>query len=336
MSKIDRRQFIKMAGTAAAGTLIAPLGLLQARTMTAALECMPASFAAVGFGPIAPRLPENTAELGNVAGLGDLRGVPLLALPEGFRYNAISIRGDRMSDGALVPGDHNGMACFRTRHGDFALVRNHELNIIEDEAGSVTGCLAPNGRQYDPFAGIAAGLGGGGTSTLIIDRFGRRVRDYVSLGGTIRNCAGGPTPWDTWISCEETVTTPATDPLATRCHGYNFEVPADLGEAVDPIPLVAMGRMNHEAVSVDPFTGIVYQTEDRNDSCWYRFVPRRRPYRYGDLQEGGELHALVIDPGQRSACTGEPLPTSLLQGTVVVDTRGAGRRPACWPSSGSL
>jgi uncharacterized protein len=325
MSKIDRRQFIRMAGTAAAGTLIAPLGLLQARAMTAALECMPASFAAPGFGPIAPRLPENTAELGNVAGLGDLRGLPLLALPEGFRYNAVSIRGDRMSDGALVPGDHDGMACFRTRRGDYALVRNHELSIIEDEAGSVTGCLAPNGRRYDPFAGIAAGLGGGGTSTLIIDRFGRRVRDYVSLGGTIRNCAGGPTPWSSWISCEEDVTTPATNPLATKRHGYNFEVPADLGEAVDPVPLVAMGRMNHEAVSVDPFTGIVYQTEDRNDSCWYRFVPRRRPYRYGDLQEGGELHALVIDPGQRSACTGEPLPTSLLQGTAVVDTRGVAR-----------
>lgn len=325
MNKIDRRQFIRMAGTAAAGTLIAPLGLLQARAMTAALECMPASFASVGFGPIAPRLPENTAELGDVAGLGDLRGMPLLALPEGFRYNAVSIRGDRMSDGVLVPGDHDGMACFRTRRGDFALVRNHELSIIENEAGSVAGCLAPNGRQYDPFAGIAAGLGGGGTSTLIIDRFGRRVRDYVSLGGTIRNCAGGPTPWSSWISCEENVTTPATDPLTTRRHGYNFEVPADLGEAVDPVPLVAMGRMNHEAVSVDPFTGIVYETEDRGDSCWYKFVPRKRPHRYGDLQEGGELHALVIDPGQRSACTGEPLPTSLLQGAEVVDTRGVAR-----------
>ena len=326
MGQINRRQFIKLAGTAATGTLIAPLAMLQTRSAAAALACMPTSFAATGFGPLAPCVPDNTAELGNVAGLGDLRGMPLLALPEGFRYNAVSIRGDEMSDGVLVPGDHDGMACFRTRSGHYALIRNHELSIIEDEAGSIAGCLAPNGRQYDPFAGAAAGLGGAGTSTLIIDRFGRRVRDYVSLGGTIRNCAGGPTPWDSWISCEEDVTTPTTNPLATKRHGYNFEVPASLGEAVDPVPLVAMGRMNHEAVSVDPLTGMVYETEDRGDSCWYRFVPdRKHPHRYGDLQEGGTLYALVIDPNQHAACNGDPLPTTVLQGTEVVDTRGLAR-----------
>lgn len=263
--------------------------------------------------------------LGAVAGVGDLRKVSLLRLPPNFQYTAISIRGQAMSDGNLVPGDHDGMACFEGPAGTYVLVRNHELSITENEAGSTAGCLAANGRQYDPFTGAAAGLGGGGTSTVIINRDGEVVRDYVSLGGTIRNCSGGPTPWGSWISCEETTITPASNKLATRKHGYNFEVPSRLGEAVDPVPLIAMGRMNHEAVSVDPQDGTVYETEDRRDSAYYKFVPAKRAKAYGDFQEGGDLFAMVIDVNQTSECDGSLLPTRQVQGTTVVDTRGTAR-----------
>ena len=132
---------------------------------------------------------------------------------------------------------------------------------------------APNGKQYDRFTD---GSGGGGTTTVVVDRNGTVVKDYVSLGGTIRNCAGGPTYWNSWISCEENVTTPTSDLRATRRHGYNFEVPSHLGEAVEPIPLVAMGRMNHEAVSVDARSGYIYQTEDMDT---YVEAPRLRGLR---------------------------------------------------------
>lgn len=321
MNGVSRRNFARLFSVAAAGTAVAPLGRLNARTSLAPAACDPSSFTVAGFGPLVEAIPENTFDLSDVPGAGDLSGVPLLRLPEKFRYTAISIRGQLMSDGNLVPGDHDGMACFPAPGGNFALVRNHELSIIENEAGSNAGCLAVNGRQYDPFAGEAAGLGGGGTSTVIVDRTGRVVQDYVSLGGTIRNCAGGPTYWGSWLSCEEDVTTPDSDPRATKRHGYNFEVPSALGEAVDPIPLVAMGRMNHEAVSVDPVTGYVYQTEDRGDSAYYRFVPKKRPGAFGDLQEGGDLYAMVVLPGQRSVCDGSLLP--LTDG--VVDTRGTAR-----------
>jgi secreted PhoX family phosphatase len=223
-----------------------------------------------------------------------------------------------MTDGNAVPGWHDGMACFQGHSGEYILVRNHELSISASSAG----CLTANGKQYDPFLGSAAGTGGGGTSTVIVDRNGRVVEDYVSLGGTIRNCAGAPTPWNSWITCEENVTTPATDTRAALRHGYNFEVPSQLGRAVDPIPLVDMGRMNHEAVSVDEQSGDVYETEDRTDSAFYRFVPKSRPNKFGSLQEGGDLYAMVVEPGQRSTCTGEFLPTGTLQGTEVVDTRG--------------
>ncbi|MEO0972701.1 MAG: alkaline phosphatase PhoX, partial [Pseudomonadota bacterium] len=239
------------------------------------MDCPAASFTVPGFGELAEAVPLNTDALGNVVGAGDLRGVPLLQLPPGFQYTAISIRGDVMSDGNIVPGDHDGMAAFRTPDNFVALVRNHELSIDEDEEGNQLGCLAANGRQYDPFQGEGAGLGGGGTSTVIVNTQGFVVEDFVSLGGTIRNCAGGPTPWGSWISCEENVSTPSTDTRATVKHGYNFEVPSRLREAVEPIPLIAMGRMNHEAISTDPRDGYVYETEDRGDSAWYRFVPDR-------------------------------------------------------------
>ena len=111
----------------------------------------------------------------------------------------------------------------------------------------------------------------------------------MSLTGTIRNCAGGSTPWNTWVTCEETVQKVETTYEAE--HGYNFEVPVstDIGLA-DPIPLKAMGRFNHEAIAVDPKSGIVYQTEDRHDSLIYRFISDKP----GELAAGGKLQALKI------------------------------------------
>ena len=103
----------------------------------------------------------------------------------------------------------------------------------------------------------------GGTTTLVYDtRTQTLEKHFLSLIGTIRNCAGGLTPWNTWITCEETMQ--KAEGTYDADHGYNFEVPAsaDIGLA-DPIPLKAMGRFNHEAVAVDPKTGIVYETEDR-------------------------------------------------------------------------
>ena len=313
MSNISRRKFVAMMSAAAAGTAVGPLGLLNARRASAQIDataaCLPASFRGEGFGPIGPTLPLNTAELPEI-----YRNVPLLSLPKHFQYTAFSLRGDTMSDGVSVPGNHDGMACFQGTEGNHILVRNHERNI-----GGGVDTMAPNGKQYDRFTD---GSGGGGTTTVVVDRNGAVVKDYVSLGGTIRNCAGGPTYWGSWITCEENVTTPATDLRATKRHGYNFEVPARLDEAVDPVPLIAMGRMNHEAVSVDSQTGYIYETEDRNDSVYYRFVPNTRPNTFGDLQRGGDLYAMVVKLGQRSICTGAMLPTRVLQFKEVVDTRG--------------
>lgn len=251
---LSRRYFFALAGASAATTVLAsPLQALYAR--------------------------QERGQAIRGKGYGSLQSDPnnLLDLPPGFRYRAFSRTGDIMGDGNPVPGNHDGMAAFAGRRGTTVLVRNHELS-----PGAEFGVVAPEAKKYDPLCK-------GGTTSLIIGRNRKLIRDYASLAGTYRNCAGGLTPWDSWISCEENTSTPDIDPEVSKMHGYNFEVPSE-GGLVNPIPLVAMGRFNHEAVAIDPRTGIVYQTEDRGDSLFYRFILNQ----YGKLQAGGILEALKI------------------------------------------
>ncbi|MCK6464466.1 MAG: DUF839 domain-containing protein [Phycisphaerae bacterium] len=232
-------------------------------------------------------------------GYGPLVSDPgkIIDLPSGFSYRVISRAGDRMSDGLLVPGYADGMAAFPAGDGQVVLVRNHEIGPDWFKFGAFGRRNELLGRLdssafYDFGHGATPGLGG--TSTILFDpRDGKVLREYLSLAGTVNNCAGGPTPWNTWITCEETTMAPDNSTWVEKPHGYAFEVPATGDGAIArPTPLRAMGRFRREAVAVDPRTGIVYQTEDINDGCIYRFLPKRR----GVLAEGGRLQALgVID-----------------------------------------
>ena len=174
------------------------------------------------------------------------------------------------------------------------LVRNHEVFSWMDPSLSAFGADLSLVNQLDRSVFYDPGSSGtppfGGTTTLLFDTQTQTLLSHhLSLVGTLVNCAGGPTPWGTWISCEETVET-AGGSLA-RDHGYNFEVPASLeGLPVTPTPLTAMGRFRHEAVAVHPPTGIVYQTEDMSDGLLYRFLPNS----YGELEKGGSLQALAV------------------------------------------
>jgi secreted PhoX family phosphatase len=232
-----------------------------------------------------------------IAGYGPLRADPqgIFDLPHGFRYRIIARQGERMADGLLRPGDPDGMAAFALADGKIGLICNHELSHQETEKGAF-GVANENfppriqGLCYDAGHGSSPQLGG--TTTLVYDPVRERTDlQYLSLGGTDRNCAGGPTPWNSWISCEETNLRPADDGSVTRDHGYNFEVPVSTEVSpAEPVPLKAMGRFRHEAVAVDPKTGIVYQTEDMGDGLIYRFIPNVP----GQLAKGGQLQALAL------------------------------------------
>lgn len=261
-----RRDFLKTSGLYTAGFL--GLKALVDRPLFAAA-------APAGYGPLV----DDPAGLFN--------------LPRGFRYAQFSLSGTPMADGLLVPGKHDGMAAFAGPGGRTLLVRNHELESHWLEFSpfgpdNARAAQVAAGKIYDRGRGIAPNLGG--TTTVVFDtRTQRLEREFLSLAGTVRNCAGGPTPWGTWITCEEVNEAP--EPNAEQPHGYNFEVvPAAEPGLADPVPLKAMGRFRHEAVAVDPASGIVYETEDLGDGLLYRFIPDQP----GRLAAGGRLQALAV------------------------------------------
>ena len=256
---LNRRNFIGATGAAFSGLL-----LNGCTGRSAPLTSAPSSFA--DYGPLVP----------DPAGMLDL--------PRGFSYRLLSSLGNAMTDGCTVPDKADGMGCFSIGNDEIVLIRNHEL-VPADDAGGV---LAKGFGTRD------GAIVPGGTTSIVLDATTLEVkREFRSLAGTIRNCSGGITPWGSWLSCEEAPTGPGQrfgEGLAEN-HGWVFEVPANATGLIDAVPLKAMGRFNHEAACVDPRTGIVYLSEDRDDSVLYRFVPTT-PGRLGD---GGLLQAMVVE-----------------------------------------
>lgn len=269
----SRRNFLKNTGLVSLGFIG-----LNNYAVNAAMNLLDPSALDVGFGPLFHKA-------------GDV-----LSLPKGFSATIISRKGDLMNDGLLTPGMYDGMGSFQHKNGKTVLIRNHE----NSPGAKALGPFGENNelinkihkdKVYDFGSGAQTCVGG--TTTLIYNETTQKVEtQYLSLIGTVRNCAGGITPWQSWITCEEsTLKTGNGDSGLEKDHGFNFEIPAtERVGLIDPVPIKAMGRFTHEAVAVQPKTGIVYQTEDEGDSLFYRYLPNT----YAKLQDGGKLQCLAL------------------------------------------
>ena len=271
-SGLTRRRFVQ-GSVAIGGSLVVtgPLGALAARAANG--EPLPR---AAGYGPLFP-----TPEIDS--------GIEYLALPRGFQYRLISKQGDPstafVSDTETqtvpTPGIFDGMGAFPSRRGTTILVRNHENR---ERAGELP-VVVPQDLRYDPDPKFR-----GGNTIIVVDADRRATSSLHVLGGTSTNCAGGVTPWGSWITCEEVFSTGST---GVR-HGYNFEVPAYTDRPVKAEPIVAAGRFAHEAGAW--LDGVLYQTEDqRGNGGFYRYTPDATPRRPGDLAAmGGVLEMLAV------------------------------------------
>lgn len=191
-----------------------------------------------------------------------------IALPEGFTYRIVA-RSTEMVSGTSYAW-HNapdGGACFDAGDGGWIYVSNSEQ-----------------------FAADAGSVG-----AIRFDANGTIVDAYSILTGSTSNCAGGKTPWNTWLSCEEKFLGDGLG-LVWECD------PFGVNEAV---ARPAMGAFAHEAVAVDDVMQQLYLTEDRPNGKLYRFTPDNYP----DLSSGLlEVAEVVGDPLAGASLTWHEVP----------------------------
>jgi len=204
--------------------------------------------------------------------LDDPNGI--LALPAGFAYTVVTREGvTELSYGqGKTPGFHDGTGVVGADSRRLTVIQNHELTPHMTTYG------VPHiaSTVYDPGAANA-----GGCTVITTDGRGRRTAEWVGISGTVRNCAGGVTPWGSWLTCEETfINAGATwtggglTGTYEKNHGYVFEVTPAESRLQVAKPIKAFGRYEHEALAVEPNHRHVYLSEDASGptGLFYRWT----------------------------------------------------------------
>lgn len=272
-SALNRRRFLGVSAKLGVASLPLSSMLLGACSSGKSETQLRKQAGLDGYGPLQACPDENT-------------GLMLLKLPAGFRYRTFGWTGTELQGGFRTPAAHDGMGVVRQQGRQVTLIRNHEVTHDRGAFGDLA-------QSYDPN-------GAGGCVAFEFDLDTASVsNERCVLSGTAINCAGGVTPWGTWLSGEEVVFSGGNliDVMAVklgrpgwqRDHGYLFEAHPDRpGPAV---PITAAGMFKHEAAAVHKATGDVYLTEDNNpEAGLYRLIPNEP----GNLQAGGRLQMLAV------------------------------------------
>ncbi|MEV2254891.1 alkaline phosphatase PhoX [Streptomyces sp. NPDC050147] len=274
---LTRRDFARRSAITGAGVVLTG--------SVGALATAPGALAAEGT------TQDGADALGGAPGYGPLVPDPegLLALPAGFSYRVLTHSGrTKLETGEFTPSNHDGTATFAGPRGVTLLVNNHELSGPRSKWKHPVPLT--EGLVYDPAAS-------GGCTVVEVRRDGQ-VAEWVGIAGTATNCAGGSTPWGTWLTGEETEDRAGQNGM-TKDHGYVFEVdPYDRRANRAPKPIKALGRYAHEAVVVDPRRGHLYLTEDASkpNGLFYRWTPPK-----GFEHGRGKLRTLADDAGALKA-----------------------------------
>lgn len=247
------RRNLLLRTLAAAGAVTTPYLLTACGNSRQSGVRVAAASACRDIGP----LPENRCS--SLADIGPLQAADEngIRLPAGFSSRVIAARGQAVGpSGYIWPSEPDGAATYPTADGGWILVVNSEM-----------------------------ANGAGGVSAVRFNAAGDIVDAYRICADTTRNCAGGTTPWNTWLTCEE-----------NGDAGFVWET--DPWGCEQQVRKPLLGAFNHEAVAVDPVNRVLYLTEDSPSGLFYRFVPSASDWPAGASRaalEDGRLEAFVAD-----------------------------------------